>query len=120
MNNVTRFVLADLPVDHPIELISRRRIVGQNVMLSEVILETGCDVPVHQHPNEQMAIVLSGRIRFSLPDPDGHARTVVLGPGEVLLIPPNVPHGAFAEARCRILDIFSPPSETTGVDRAQA
>jgi hypothetical protein len=34
----------------------------------------------------------------------------------VLQLPGGVPHSAYAIERCEILDIFSPPSETTGID----
>jgi len=109
---------ADLPIDHPMPLIARRRIVGQQLMISRVELTKGFVVPTHQHTNEQFAVVLSGRIRFGIgaegaPD----RRELTLGAGEVLEIPSNVPHSAHALEDTLILDLFSPPSEKTGVDR---
>ena len=71
----------------------------------------------HAHANEQMAVVLSGHIRFILPEHGGRAEKVVeLKGGQVLVLPANVPHGAEALEDTLILDVFSPPSEGTGVD----
>lgn len=99
--------------------IDRRRIIGDQMMLSEVYLHKGFRVPSHTHANEQFAVVLSGRVRFGL-GAEGSAahREMVLCGGEVLHLPSNVPHSAEALEDSRLIDAFSPPSETTGVDRA--
>lgn len=113
-----RYRWEDLPADHPMEKIDRRRIMGERVMLSHVFLHKGFVVPTHAHANEQFACVISGKIRFGLGDensPD-HCEVTLEG-GEVLHLPSNVPHSAEALADSLVLDIFSPPSETTGVDR---
>lgn len=106
-----------LPVDRPMDLLERRRVIGQRSMLSHIVLRKGCSVPVHSHPNEQFSVVLSGRIRYAIADePDAPARLVVLGPGELIHLPSDVPHGADAEEDTVLIDIFSPPSATTGID----
>jgi len=107
----------DLDADHPMALIDRRRVVGRHCMISHVTLHAGFTVAPHRHANEQMACVLSGRIRFTVGD-EGEERTVELGPGEVLELPPDVRHGAEALETTVILDVFSPPSDATGVDTA--
>ncbi len=107
---------SELPSDKPMPLLERRRIVGMKVMLSEITLHAGCEVPVHAHENEQMACVLSGRVRFRLPQPDGTVREVELTAGDVMHAPPNVPHGVLALAESVLLDAFSPVSATTGID----
>jgi len=113
-----RYRWQDLPQDHPMEKIDRRRIVGSQTMLSEVFLHKGFFVPTHAHENEQFAIVLSGEVRFGIgaEGSAGHHEIVLKG-GEVLHLPSNVPHSARALADARLIDVFSPPSETTGVDR---
>lgn len=108
---------SELPQDHPMEKLDRRRITGEHVMLSEVFLHQGCIVPEHAHENEQFAVVVSGRLRFNLPGPDGSSQQVTVGAGEVLHLPPNAPHEAEALEDSVVLDVFSPVSETTGVDR---
>jgi quercetin dioxygenase-like cupin family protein len=116
--NAARYRWTELPADCPMALLDRRRIVGERAMLSHVRLQKGCDVPTHAHENEQFACVLSGRARFGLGaegSPD--RREVVVEAGEVLHLPGGVPHSAFALEETVILDIFSPPSATTGIDR---
>ena len=105
--------ISELPTDHPMALIARRRLIGEHLMLSWVVLEQGFEVEPHEHPNEQFAIVLEGRIEFALDD-----GVKTLSAGQVLQVPPNVRHGARALERTVILDCFSPPSERTGVDAA--
>jgi len=113
----TPYRWSDLDEDAPMERIRRRRIIGHNMMISEMRLSRGFHIDPHTHDNEQMACVLSGRIRFELPAHKGNAaRTVELGAGDVLAIPGGVPHGAEALEDTVILDVFSPPSERTGVD----
>jgi quercetin dioxygenase-like cupin family protein len=108
----------DLAQDTPMPLLARRRIIGEQAMLSQVHLQKGCFVPTHQHFNEQMACVMSGALRFGL-GLEGSAdhREVVVNAGEVLHLPANVPHSAEALVDSVVLDVFSPPSEKTGIDR---
>lgn len=100
--------------DRPMDLLLRKRVVGDQAMISHVTLEAGFSVDPHRHENEQMACVLSGRIRFSLPE---EGLDVTLGAGQVIHLPGNVLHGATAIEKTVVLDVFSPPSETTGIDR---
>ena len=114
--NVYRW--SDMPTDRPMPLIERQRIIGDKAMLSRVTLAKGFSVETHRHANEQFAVVLSGKIRFRIGEPDDpHAREVTLTSGEVLHLPSDVPHSADALEDTVVLDIFSPPSATTGVDR---
>src|SRR5687767_14637003 len=108
----------DLAQDTPMPLLARRRIIGEQAMLSQVHLQKGCFVPTHQHFNEQMAFVMSGSLRFGL-GLEGAAdhHEVVVNAGEVIHLPANVPHSAEAIVDSVVLDIFSPPSEKTGIDR---
>lgn len=106
----------DLSCDRPLERLVRRRVIGERVMLSHVTLEKGCHVESHAHENEQMAVVLSGAVRFALGDGDD-ASTLDVRAGEVLHLPSGLPHAATALDDSVVLDVFSPPSEATGIDR---
>jgi quercetin dioxygenase-like cupin family protein len=97
--------------------ISRRRVIGEKAMLSEVTLQKGFVVPTHQHDNEQFACILTGRMRFTINEGAKDQRTIDAPAGTVLHLPGNVPHAAEALEDSVVLDIFSPPSEKTGVDR---
>jgi len=108
----------DLVTDRPMPMLERRRIIGEQAMLSQITLEQGCVVPTHTHVNEQFAIVVTGRMRFGIGgEADDDQRELIVGPGEVLYVPSNVPHSAEALETSVVLDIFSPTSEKTGVDR---
>lgn len=111
--------LANLPADSPMPLIERRRIIGEQAMLSSVTLFKGFKLKSHRHANEQFAVVLAGRVVFGLNEPGTPGyHEVTLTAGQVLQLPSNVWHSAEALEETRILDIFAPPSEKTGIDRA--
>ena len=107
----------DLPQDHPMPLIDRRRIIGRHLMVSEVHLHKGFKVPTHHHANEQFAWVTTGSVRFGFgAEGSAERREVTLTAGEVLVLGPDVPHSAEALEDSVVIDMFSPPSEKTGVD----
>jgi quercetin dioxygenase-like cupin family protein len=85
-------------------LLGRQFVVGKNIMLARVLLKKGCLVPEHSHHNEQVTYVLEGALKFWI---DG--QEIVVNAGEVLTIPPDMPHRAEALAETVDLDIFNPP-----------
>lgn len=87
-------------------LLQRQFVVGQDVMLARVLLKKGCIVPEHSHYNEQITYILEGALKFWI---DG--KVIVVGAGEVLTIPPHVPHKAEALEDTVDLDVFNPPRE---------
>lgn len=108
----------ELDSDEPMALISRKRVIGEQAMISRVVLRKGCVVPRHAHENEQFACILSGCLRFELDSDAGTGKeTVVVTAGELIHFPSNVAHAAEALEETVVLDVFSPPSETTGIDR---
>ena len=109
---------SDLKTDTPMPLLERQRIIGEKAMLSRVTLKKGCHVPTHSHANEQFACILSGALKFGLGAEGSRDRSeVIVRTGEVLHLPSNVPHSAEALEDTVVLDVFSPPSEKTGIDR---
>ena len=85
-------------------LLQRHFVVGQKVMLARVLLKKGCIVPEHSHHNEQVTHVLEGALKFWI---DG--KVLVVNAGEVLTIPPHVPHKAEALEDTVDMDVFCPP-----------
>jgi unsaturated pyranuronate lyase len=85
-------------------LLQRQFVVGQEMMLARVLLKKGCIVPEHSHHNEQITYILDGALKFWI---DG--REIVVNAGEVLTIPPHMPHKAEALADTVDLDVFNPP-----------
>jgi quercetin dioxygenase-like cupin family protein len=93
-----------IPVESLNPLLGRQLVVGQNIMLARVLLKKGCVVPEHSHPNEQVTYVLDGALKFWI-----EGREIVVRGGEVLTIPPNMPHKAEAPEDTVTLDVFHPP-----------
>lgn len=106
MSNVNYFKWTDLPPTAMAPTINRRLVSGEKIMIVELTLGKGGMVAEHSHPHEQMTHVLSGRLEFEV---QGEKR--VVGPGEVVHLPSNVPHGAVALEDSVTLEIFSPPRE---------
>lgn len=80
---------------------------GENLMLSYVEMDSGAEIPLHDHPHEQGGIVIQGKLRLTI-----GSETRTLGPGKMYLIPPNIPHRAIAEdGPAVVLDVFSPLRE---------
>lgn len=87
-------------------LFARRVVHGERLTVARVYLKKGCKVPLHSHENEQISNVLEGALRFEI---GGQELTV--GAGELVRIPPNVPHLAEALEDTVGLDIFNPIRE---------
>ncbi len=87
-------------------LIGREMVVGGRIMLARVLLKKGAHVPMHHHHNEQLTYILEGALKFAI---DGSE--IVVRAGEVLCIPSNVPHEAWALEDTLDLDVFDPPRE---------
>src|SRR5580700_2165480 len=85
-------------------LLQRQFVVGQNVMVARVLLKKGCVVPEHSHHNEQVTYILEGALKFWI-----GGKEIVVKAGEVLAIPPHMPHKAEALEDTVDLDVFSPP-----------
>jgi quercetin dioxygenase-like cupin family protein len=107
----------DLEADHPVPLLERRRIHAERMTVARVHLLRGFKIDPHSHEEEQIAVVLSGKIRFLVGEPQDR-KEILLGADELLHFPSNVPHGAEALEDSLVLDIFSPPARETGIDRA--
>ncbi len=87
-------------------LLERQFLVGEQVMLARVLLKKGCLVPRHSHVNEQLTYILDGALKFWI-----EGKEIVVKAGEVLCIPPNVPHEALAVEDTVDVDVFVPPRE---------
>jgi quercetin dioxygenase-like cupin family protein len=86
--------------------LSRQMISGENATVSQLFLKKGAAVPRHSHMNEQYSWIISGSLKFVF---DG--REILVGAGDVLVIPPNVPHSAVALEDTVDVDIFAPRRE---------
>jgi quercetin dioxygenase-like cupin family protein len=85
---------------------ARQVIHGETMTVARVYLSKGCAVPEHSHHNEQISMLEKGALRFVI----GGVEKVVKA-GEVLRIPPHVPHSAEALEDSIAVDLFSPIRE---------
>jgi len=86
--------------------LSRQMISGENATISQLFLKKGAAVPRHSHMNEQYSWIISGALKFVFDD-----REILVGEGEVLVIPANVAHSAVALEDTVDVDIFAPRRE---------
>jgi quercetin dioxygenase-like cupin family protein len=101
---------SNIPLEELNPLLKRQFVSGKQGTIAHIHLKKGCIVPTHVHPNEQFSAVITGSMRFIL-DPDGVAEHVILGPGDLLIIPGNLPHSAEALEDTLNLDVFTPVRE---------
>jgi len=85
-------------------LLQRQLVTGTQIMLARIMLKKGCVVPLHSHHNEQLSYVIEGLLKFVM-----GKDVVTVRAGEVLTIPPHVPHEVKALRDTVTLDIFHPP-----------
>jgi len=85
-------------------LLQRQFVVGHDIMVARVLMKKGCIIPLHSHYNEQFTYILEGALKFWV---DG--KEIVVNAGEVLTIPPHMPHKAEALLDTVDLDVFNPP-----------
>src|ERR1700730_4582010 len=86
--------------------IGRQMIVGTNLMVARVLLKKGARVPLHSHHNEQITYILEGALHFFIDN-----KELIVSAGEVLFIPPHMPHEAIALEDTVDVDIFTPPRQ---------
>jgi quercetin dioxygenase-like cupin family protein len=108
-DGATLYRWEDMPKERVTDLLERRLITGDRMMLAHVYLAKGCIVPKHSHENEQLTYILEGALHFWLGD--DQTEQLVVRAGEVLHIPSNVPHKAEALEDTLDVDVFSPPRQ---------
>ena len=85
-----------------------RPVLGERAMTNFVSFQPGTTAPRHVHDEEQIVIVLDGELTFDL---DGDVRT--MRRGDVAVVPPWVPHGAWTtDGPCLEIDVFCPPRQS--------
>ena len=102
------FVPAEGGSRHPIfPGVAIRTVAGQAMMLSVVTFEPDSVVPDHAHPHEQMGVMVSGRLEFTV-----GGITRILGAGDSWRIPGGVVHRVRAlDGPAVALDVFHPIRE---------
>ena len=97
---------ADIEPEQMSPLLTRQFVTGEKAMLARIVLKKGCVVPEHSHANEQISLILSGALEFTV-----NGVPQVVRAGEILVTPPNTPHSARALEDTENLDLFAPPRQ---------
>jgi len=99
----------DIPFEIVNDQMKRRIVSGDRMMVAQIHLKDGFVVPLHTHDNEQITQVISGKMQFWF----GANREVekIFGPGDVVVIPSNLPHEAKMLGDVVEMDMWAPPRQ---------
>jgi quercetin dioxygenase-like cupin family protein len=86
--------------------MTRRIVTGERLTVARIYFKDGFRVPLHSHEHEQVTQVISGVLRFWLGT--NREKTLDLGPGDVIVIPSNMPHEALCLGDVEEMDTWSP------------
>ena len=93
----------DIAIRNVNELISAQAVMSQTVILSQTRLKAGALSPHHNHPEEELIVVISGRLRAMTSDGD-----VVMEPGDVFVIESYAEHQVEALEDTFMVEAFGP------------
>src|SRR5256885_16798981 len=79
---------------------------GKTMYQMLATLEAGAKMPAHQHPQEQIVHILSGRMKLIVDGMPHELKT-----GDSHYFPSNIPHGVETTEKTHVLDTFSPPRD---------
>ena len=97
----------DVPVEEVNPSMKRQIISGEKMMIARMHFKDGFRVPLHSHENEQITYCISGKMRFWFGE--NKEEVMDLNPGDVVVIPADVPHEALMIGDVEEIDSWSPP-----------
>jgi quercetin dioxygenase-like cupin family protein len=96
---------SELPALNLVPGLTFQPVTTESVMTNFVTFEPGAVADMHHHAEQQIAIVISGELHFTV-----GGETRVAHAGDCVVIPPHVPHGGHAGPDgCTAIDVFTPP-----------
>ncbi|HTR29740.1 MAG TPA: cupin domain-containing protein [Puia sp.] len=106
---ITRLNWHTVPIETVNPSMSRQIISGEKLMVARIRFKAGFTVPLHHHVHEQVTHVISGTMRFWFGE--NKDQVMDLGPGDVIVIPSNVPHEALMIGDVEEVDTWAPPRQ---------
>ena len=97
----------DVPEEEVTPMMFRKMIWGEKIMVAKMRFKDGFIVPLHSHENEQVTQVIAGQIRFWFGE--NKEQVMLLGPGDSVVIPGNLPHEALMIGDVEETDTWAPP-----------
>ena len=101
-----RYNWTEIPEEILNERVGRKMVNTEALTIARIRLSRGAIVPLHSHVNEQVSMVESGVLRFEMGGTEH-----ILRAGDVLAIPPNLPHLVEALEDSTAIDVFTPRRE---------
>ena len=84
-------------------LAGRKAVHGEKITLARFRFDKGNKVAMHHHANDQITTVQSGAVRMTCGNEE-----FLLKAGDMVHVPPDVPHGNEALEDTVIIELFSP------------
>ncbi len=106
MSEITKTTWEAMEKEKLSETLTRRMVSGENGTLAHFSVQRGGGAPRHSHPNEEYCLISSGSLKFTFDD-----RELVARAGDIVIIPPNVPHGIGALEDSAFIEFFTPVRE---------
>jgi len=95
-----------IPPEQMNPLCARQVIHTDQMTIARLYLKKGALVPRHSHPNEQVTLLLDGRLLFRFDDGETE-----IAAGAALQIPGGAPHEVISLEDSFAIDVFSPPRQ---------
>ena len=87
--------------------VVRKILVAEGkMMVAELQMDAGAEVPVHQHLHEQVTYVVEGCLQVTL-----NGETRLLKKGDSVYFGPNEPHSVKTLEDSKAIDVFTPQRE---------
>ena len=98
-----------VPTEEVTPSMHRKIVSGEKLMIAKMKFKDGFLVPLHRNVHEQVTQVVSGQMRFWFGE--NKEQTMDLHPGDVIVIPSNLPHEALMIGEVEEIDTWAPPRQ---------
>jgi quercetin dioxygenase-like cupin family protein len=99
----------DVPSEEVAPGMQRKIVSGEKLMIAKMKFRDGFRVPLHSHENEQITHVICGTIRLWFGE--NKEQQMDLHAGEMVVIPPHLPHEALMIGAVEEIDHWAPPRQ---------
>ena len=96
-------VLEDLHPIPALEGATLAKVDTAQLTIAYTTLRPGTVIPIHQHPEEAVDILLEGKLEMQVGE-----QVSSMVPGMISIVPSNIPHTARAVTNCKVVTIFYP------------
>jgi quercetin dioxygenase-like cupin family protein len=98
--------LKELPEKEVVPGFRGKFIHSNNITVAHWTISAGAELPNHDHPQEQITILIKGKFEFTLAN-----EVKEISSGESVVIPSNISHKGKALTDCYAIDVFYPLRE---------